>query len=71
MPLVKSVLKSKIKNALLSENGDDATQGQKEAAERLASKLSNAIDSYIRSATVSSTGANSGGPVISTSTGIS
>jgi len=71
MPLVKSVLRTKLKNALLSEKGDDATQKQKEAAERLASKLSNAIDSYIRSATVASTGANSGGPVISTSTSIS
>tara|TARA_Y100000356_G_C11041740_1_gene173937 strand:- start:187 stop:402 length:216 start_codon:yes stop_codon:yes gene_type:complete len=71
MALVKSVLKNKIKSALLSEQGNDATQAQKDAADRLATKLSNAIDSYIKSATVLSTGVNSGGPVTSTSTSIS
>lgn len=71
MPLVKSVLRTKLKNALLNQIDGDPTQKQKEAADDLAKDLSNAIDSYIKSATVSSTGANSGGPVISTSTSIS
>jgi len=71
MPLVKSVLRTKLKNALLNQIDGDPTQKQKESADDLAKDLSNAIDSYIKSATVASTGANSGGPVISTSTSIS
>jgi hypothetical protein len=70
MALVKSVLKKNIKDALLSEMGGNATKDQKDSAEELASKLSSAIDSYIKSATIMSTGANSGGPVVSTSTSI-
>ena len=71
MPLVKSVLRTKLKNALLNQIDGDPTQKQKDSADDLAKDLSNAIDSYIKSATVSSTGANSGGPVLSTSTSIS
>ena len=71
MALVKSVLRKKLKDALLSEMGGNATQAQKDSADKLAKELSDAIDSYIRSATVLSTGANSGGPVTSTSTSIS
>ena len=71
MALVKSVLKSKIETALLSENGNDATQRQRDAADRLATKLSNAIDSYIKSATVVSSGTlTPAGTVATTSTAI-
>ena len=70
MALVKSVLKNQIKIALLAEAGNDASQPQKESADRLATKLSNAIDAYIKTATVISSGANTAGPVPSTSTSI-
>jgi len=70
MALVKSILKNAIKDAMLSESGPNPTSDQKASADRIASKLSSAIDSYIKTATVNSTGANSGGPVVSISTSI-
>jgi hypothetical protein len=71
MALIKSVLRTKLKNALLNQIEGDPTSKQKDSANDLAKDLSDAIDSYIKTATVASTGVNSGGPVMSTSTSIS
>lgn len=66
MPLVKATLEQNIKTMLIDLR-DDLDQG--EAIDKYAAMMANAVDTYIRSATVVVTGTSiSGGAVTGTGT---
>ena len=71
MALSKYTLKEKFRMAILQEIPiGDRTQDQKDSAERVAKKMSDAVDLFVRSATVVSTGTAGGGAAAVTSTTI-
>jgi hypothetical protein len=55
MALNKATLKTAIKGAFLDELGGSPTNDQDAAIDRLAGKIADACDSFVRSATVTST----------------
>ncbi len=67
MPLDKVSLKNSIKQAFLDELGGGANGAQQTAVDNIATKLSNAIDLFVKSGTVSVSVA-SGIPVATTGT---
>lgn len=70
MALVKTTLETAIEKALNASADKEVDPA--EARKQIAKDLATAIDAYIKSATVVSSGlGNSGTPVISTSTAIS
>lgn len=52
MPLDKVTLKNSIKQAFLDELGGGSTTAQQTAVDNIATKLSNAIDVFVKSGTV-------------------
>jgi hypothetical protein len=70
MALNKASLKSSIVSAFIDELGGDETQDQSDAVDRLAGKIADAVDTYVKGITVSSTPvlSNSAGPVTGTIT---
>lgn len=78
MALDKTTLKASIKAALEDELGGSVSSGQAGALERIATKVSNAIDVYVKSATLTvpagipatySTGFNASGATTAPGTG--
>jgi hypothetical protein len=55
MALNKAALKSEIKTAFLDELGGSPTSDQSAAIDRLAGKIADACDTFVRGATVTST----------------
>lgn len=64
MSLLKSTLKGSFKEALLAET-PNPTLPQKQSAERIAEKMSDAVNKFVRTATVVSV-MNSSGTITST-----
>lgn len=55
MALSKPILKASLKSALLAET-PDPTLAQKQSAERIAEKMADAVNKFVRSATVVTVG---------------
>jgi hypothetical protein len=64
MALSKSILKASFKDALLAET-PNPTQPQKQSAERIAEKMADAVNKFVRTATVVSS-INPSGTITST-----
>ena len=65
MALSKPILKASLKNALLAET-PNPTQAQKQSAERIAEKMADAVNKFVRSATITSAATPSGAIVSTT-----